>query len=141
MSVINDKEFFELIKKLEFSLDIKPKDEQLLILHERLKNTSERTIIKAIDYLIDTYSNKYNKFPQVSEFMYAIKEVGKDVSEPTQQDLIDRDSTFICQICRGVGRYIDEKKSPGGVEVFCQCEKGQRLYENRQAYFQAKRIK
>ena len=110
-------------------------------LYNRLKNTSEKMMIKAIDRIIDTYSNKYNKFPQVSEFMEAIKEVGKDLPEPTQQDLEGRDSTFICQVCRGIGRIIDEEKSPGGVEAFCQCEKGQRLYDNRQVYFQSKRIK
>lgn len=141
MSVISETMFYELIRKLEFALDIKPKNEQLLILYERFKDSSEHVIKKAIDYLIDTYSNKYNKFPQVSEFLNAIKEVGKDAHEPTQQDLEGRDVLFICQVCRGIGRYIDEKKSPGGVEVFCQCEKGQRLYDNRQAYFQAKRIK
>ena len=141
MLAIEKLKFYELIEKLEFSLDITPGEKQVEILHDRLKNTSERTIIKAIDYLIDTYSNKYNKFPQVSEFIEAIKEVGKDVSEPTQQDLKERESMFTCQVCHGIGRYIDEKKSPGGVEVFCQCEKGQRLFENRQAYFQTQRIK
>ena len=60
------------------------------------------------------------------------------MSEPSQQDLEGRDKTFTCQVCGGIGRYIDEKKSAGGVEVFCQCEKGQRLYANRQAYFEAK---
>ena len=98
-------------------------------------------MIKAIDYLIDNYSNKYNKFPQVSEFMTAIREIGKDSSEPTPEDLEGRDSTFTCQVCRGIGRFIDEEKSLGGVETFCQCEKGQRLYANRQAYFQALRIR
>ena len=141
MSIISELEFYELLKKLEFALDIKPKDEQVKVIHDRLKKTSERTLIKAIDYLIDNYSNKYNKFPQVSEFMEAIKEVGKESSEPTQEDLEDREATFTCQVCRGIGRRIDEKKSAGGVEVFCQCDKGRRLYDNRQTYFQVKRIK
>ena len=141
MSIISEVEFYNLLKKLEFALDIKPGNEQIKVIYDRLKNTSERMMIKAIDYIIDTYSNKYNKFPQVSDFMEAIKEVSRDLSEPTQQDLVDRDETFTCQVCWGEGRYIDEKKSPGGTEVFCQCKKGQRLYENRQAYFQMKRIK
>lgn len=139
MSVISEMVFFELIRKLEFALDIQAKTEQLEILHERFKNSSEQTIKKAIDYLIDNYSNKYNKFPQVAEFLNAIKEGGKDMSEPTQQDLNGRDATFTCQVCRGVGRYVDEKKSSGGIEVFCQCNKGQRLQENRQVYFQERR--
>ncbi len=141
MSIISEPEFYKLLEKLEFALDIKPGGKQIEVIYDRLKATSERTMIKTIDYLIDNYSNKYNKFPQVSEFMGAIKEVGKDLPEPTQQDLEGRDSTFICQVCRGIGRIIDEEKSLGGVETFCQCEKGQRLYDNRQAYFQALRIK
>ena len=122
-------------------MDIKPRDEQVKVIHDRLKKTSERTLIKAIDYLIDNYSNKYNKFPQVSEFMEAIKEVGRESPEQTNEDLEGRKVLFVCQVCRGIGRYIDQKKSPGGVEVFCQCEKGQKLYDNRQAYFEARRIK
>ncbi len=91
--------------------------------------------------MIDNYSNKYNKFPQVSEFIEAIREVGRESPEQTNEDLEGRKVLFTCQICRGIGRFIDEKKSPGGVEVFCQCEKGQRLYDNRQSYFEARRNK
>lgn len=122
-------EFDQAIKELETIF--KPLDEdQRKIYFDYLKKFDEYEFKETIEYLIET--SKY--FPKIADFFSARDEMSREQSSATAEEI-----ESYCEKCSGEGRYIEEytwQDKAHFKEVFCSCQKGQRMKRLREKYFQ-----
>ena len=131
--MLSEIQFENSIRDLELMFgtieqDSRRRDDKIAIYYERLRNTSEKILKKAIKYLVDVHP--YKRFPLVQELRNAIDQVVRSSSVPSQQDLENR-SLVTCEACQGTGHVLKDVIEVDGykhtVANPCQCLEGDQV--------------